>query len=30
MPAASFTRQVIRDAVSTLSFRNITVHGNSR
>jgi len=30
MPAANFTRQVIRDTVSTLSFRTITVHGNSR
>jgi hypothetical protein len=28
MPAACYTRQVIREAVSTLPFHNITIHGN--
>jgi hypothetical protein len=28
MPAAQYTRQVIRDNASTLPFHNITVHGN--
>jgi hypothetical protein len=30
MPAATYTRQVIRDATSTLHFQNITVHANSQ